>query len=71
LPNPEAGAAVERQIIADYPEIGSDAPTGRAAAPDGTPLNLAQRATECVGGYRTIGQVEGRGKTTGGVVVRC
>jgi hypothetical protein len=71
LPNPEAGAAVESQVVVGYSGLGSDAPIGRVAAPDGAPLILAQRSTECVGGYRIIGRVEGRGKVTGGVIVRC
>jgi len=71
LPNPEAGAAVEPPVVVDYPGLGSAAPTRRVAVPDGAPLILAQRSTECVGGYRIIGRVEGRGKVTGGVIVRC
>lgn len=71
LPTPEAGAAVEPQVVVGYPGLGAAAPTGRFAAPDGAPLILAQRSTECVGGYRIIGRVEGRGKVTGGVIVRC
>ena len=71
LPNPEAGAAVESQVVVGYPGFGSAAPIGRVAARDEAPLILAQRSTECVGGYRIIGRVEGRGKVTGGVIVRC
>ena len=71
LPNPKAGAAVEPQVVVDYPAIAAPAPTGGVAAPDGGPRILAQSSTECVGGYRIIGRVEGRGKVTGGVIVRC
>jgi len=32
---------------------------------------LAQHSTECRGGYRIIHQVESRGKTMPGVIIRC
>ena len=71
LPLPEAVAAVGPRVAVDYPGLGPAAPIRAVAALSGASLVLAQRSTECVGGYRIIGRVEGRGKVSGGVIVRC
>jgi hypothetical protein len=67
---PEAGASIEPRAAVDP---AADAALGSTPAGAGQSPGVvgAQDSTECVGGYRIIGRVEGRGKVTAGVMVRC
>jgi hypothetical protein len=54
---------------AGHAAIGPNQPT----APQAQEIagDVLAQATQCRGGYRIIHQVESKGRTTGGVIVRC